>query len=214
MPIETFAADAEAGRGKAKACVACHGANGNTTLSGVSSLAAQPALHTFVQLVQFREKRHRDAAIARFAGKLSDRDMQHMGAHFAAQIAVAPGFQADPVKAMAGRKLLKIHQCGSCHMPDLSRQHQVPRLAGQNYAYRVKQLRGLKNGSRRDIDGTMASAAQLLSDQHIEDLAHDFAGMKQLRGKLMNALVRSAVATDRSRYYCRHAHWMEASRNA
>ena len=63
-------------------------------------------------------------------------------------------------------------------MHDLSGQNQVPRLAGQNYAYLVKQMRGLKDGSRRDIDGTMASAAQALSDQDIENLAHYLAGMK------------------------------------
>lgn len=172
------AADVEAGRLKAEVCVACHGSNGNATLPGMPSLAAQPALHTFLQLVQFREKRRIDAAMSPFAGKLNDRDMHDISAYFAAQKAATPNFQADAAKAAAGRKLLEAHYCGSCHLPDLSGQNQVPRLAGQNYAYLVKQLRGLKDGSRRDIDGTMASAAQALSEQEIEYLAHYLAGLQ------------------------------------
>lgn len=168
-------ADAEAGRGKAEVCVACHGPGGNATLPGVPSLAAQPALHTFLQLVQFREKRRRDAQMSPFAEKLSDRDMRELGAYFAAQKPAAPAFQADAVKAAAGRKVLDAQYCGSCHMPDLSGQQQIPRLAGQDFQYLVKQMRGLKDGSRRDIDGTMASAAQALSDQDIENLAHYLA---------------------------------------
>lgn len=173
-----FAADVEAGRGKSEVCVACHGANGNATLPGVPSLAAQPAMHTFLQLVQFRENRRRDAQMSPFAEKLTDRDMQDIGAYFAAQKVVPSRFVADAGKAAAGRKLLEAHHCGSCHMPDLSGQNQIPRLAGQNVEYVVKQLRGLKDGSRRDIDGTMASAAQALSDQDIENLAHYLATVK------------------------------------
>ena len=172
------AADVSAGARKAEVCVACHGPNGNATLPGAPSLAAQPAMHTFLQLVQFREKRRSDAQMSPFAEKLTDRDMQDLGAYFAAQKPLAANFQADAAKAAIGRKVLEMHYCGSCHMPDLSGQNQIPRLAGQNYEYLVRQMRGLKNGSRRDIDGTMASAAQALSEQDIENLAHYLAGLK------------------------------------
>ena len=176
--VHARAADVQAGARKAEPCVACHGPNGNATLPGVPSLAAQPELYTFLQLVQFREKRRRDAQMAPFAEQLSDRDMQDIGAYFAVRKMVASKFQADAVKAAAGRKVLDMHRCNSCHMPDLSGQQQIPRLAGQNYEYLVKHLRGLKDGSRRDIDGTMASAAQALSEQDIENLAHYLASMK------------------------------------
>ncbi len=158
--------------------MACHGLNGNAVLPGVPSLAAQPAMHTFLQLVQFREKRRRDPQMSPFAEKLTDRDMQDIGAYFAAQKAAPSSFVVDANKAAIGRKLLEAHHCGSCHMPDLSGQNQIPRLAGQNVEYLVKQMRGLKDGSRRDIDGTMASAAQALSEQDIDNLAHYLASVK------------------------------------
>jgi len=172
------AADAEAGRAKAEVCVACHGPGGNATLPGVPSLAAQPAMHTFLQLVQFRAKRRVDVQMAPFAEKLSDGDMRDLAAYFAAQKPAGPAFTADPAKAALGRKLAEAHHCGSCHLPDLSGQNQIPRLAGQDFQYLVKQLRGLKDGSRRDIDGTMASAAQALSEQDIDNLSHYLAALK------------------------------------
>ena len=104
--------------------------------------------------------------------------MQDIGAYYAAQKPVQRAFSADAGKAAAGRKTLEMHHCGSCHMPDLSGQNHIPRLAGQNYEYLVKQLRGFKTGSRPDIDGTMASAAQALNEQDIENLAHYLAGLK------------------------------------
>ena len=178
VAAQAIAADVGAGRAKAEVCVACHGPNGNAVLPGVPSLAAQPAMHTFLQLVQFREKRRRDPQMSPFAEKLTDRDMQDIGAYFAAQKAAPSSFVVDANKAAIGRKLLEAHHCGSCHMPDLSGQNQIPRLAGQNVEYLVKQMRGLKDGSRRDIDGTMASAAQALSEQDIDNLAHYLASVK------------------------------------
>lgn len=177
-PLPTLAADVEAGRSKVAVCAACHGENGNATQSGIPSLAGQPSMYTFLQLVQFREKRRQDTAMSPFAEKLSDRDMQDIGAYLAAQKPAPRAFNAEANKAALGRKLLEAHHCGSCHMPDLDGQNHIPRLAGQDYAYLVKQLRGFKSGSRPDIDGTMASSAQPLTDQDIENLAHYLAGLK------------------------------------
>lgn len=174
----TNAADVEAGARKAESCVECHGPNGNATQPGLPSLAAQPAMHTFFQLLQYREKRRRDPLMSPFAEKLTDRDMQDIGAYYAAQKPSPRAFSADAGKAAEGRKTLEMHYCDSCHLPNLSGRNHIPRLAGQNYEYLVKQLRGLKNGSRPDIDGTMASAAQALTEQDIENLAHYLAGMK------------------------------------
>jgi cytochrome c553 len=173
-----MAADVEAGRRKSQVCAACHGADGNARLPGVPSLAAQPAMHTFLQLVQFRAKRRGDAQMSPFSEKLSDGDMRDIAAYYAAQAARPSEIQLDQAKAALGARLAQMHFCGSCHMPDMSGQNQIPRLAGQNYEYLVKQLRRLKSGARRDIDGTMASAAQALSEQDIENVSHFLSGLK------------------------------------
>jgi cytochrome c553 len=47
------AGDAAAGETKAATCVACHGPAGNSTQANTPSLAAQPPLYIYYQLIHF-----------------------------------------------------------------------------------------------------------------------------------------------------------------
>ncbi|MGH7319409.1 MAG: c-type cytochrome, partial [Candidatus Rokuibacteriota bacterium] len=69
------------------------------------------------------------------------------------------------------------HHCTSCHGPGLMGQNQVPRLAGQDFDYLLKRLRGYKAKTASDLDGMMTMIAQALTDQDIENLVHFMAGM-------------------------------------
>jgi cytochrome c553 len=51
-------------------------------------------------------------------------------------------------------------------------------VAGLQVDYLITQMRGFKTGARQDIDGTMASAAQPLSEQDIGDIAGYLASLK------------------------------------
>lgn len=171
-------ADAKAGEAKAQACAACHGPGGNSPDPTVPSLAGQPPLYVLYQLIQFREERRRDARMSPFAAKLSDADMKDIAAYFTAQMPAAPALAPDPAKVAAGKAVVQAQHCGSCHMPDFSGQQHIARLAGQHYAYLVKELRGFKSGERPDIDGTMASAAQPLTEADIDNVAHYLASLR------------------------------------
>ena len=57
----------------------------------------------------------------------------------------------------------------------------MPRLAGQDLAYLLKLIRGFKERTASDLDGTMTMAAQPLTDADIEPLAHFLAGGDQAR---------------------------------
>ena len=172
------AADAASGERKAVVCVACHGVGGNSASPGVPSLAAQPPLYVYYQLLQFREKRRVDAQMSPFAANLSDRDMQDIAAYLAVQPVHAPTQPADAEKSAAGKSVADHNHCGSCHLQAYFGQNHIPRVASQHYDYLVKQLRGFKTGARPDIDGTMASAAQPLTDQDIESVAHYLSRLK------------------------------------
>ena len=54
------AADGEAGRRKAEVCIPCHGASGNSTNPASPSLAGQPPLYTYYQLLLFRQQQRSD----------------------------------------------------------------------------------------------------------------------------------------------------------
>lgn len=170
-----WGADLEAGRRKAEPCGACHGADGNTSIPGMPSLAAQPASFTHWALIKFRDGRRKDPVMSPLAANLSDADMADLAAYYAGQ-APRPRTQVvDGAMAADGKRLATLHNCISCHRPDLSGQHQVPRVAGQDLAYLRKLLRAYKAQTAGDLEGLMTQAAQPLSEAEIENLAHFMA---------------------------------------
>jgi len=172
-----FCADAEAGRRKSEPCAACHGPDGNATIPGTPSLAGQPTFFTHWQLIKFRDGRRKDAQMSPFAANLTDDDMGDLAAFYAAQKPKPRASAVDSGKAAAGRVLTQRHHCVSCHMPKLEGQKQVARLAGQDLTYLLKLLRGFKAQTASDLDGTMTMAAQPLTADEIESLAHYIAGL-------------------------------------
>lgn len=172
LPLTVHAAaDAQAGKVKAQACLACHGANGMSNAGSIPSLAAQQPLYILYQLIQYREQRRIAAPMNAIAATLSDGDMRDLAAYYGGLPASAAATGLDPAKIELGRLVSQRSHCQSCHMPDLRGQKHVPRLSGQHPEFLTQQLLGLRDGSRHDIDGSMASAAQGLTDAEIEALA-------------------------------------------
>jgi cytochrome c553 len=174
-PGEGSSADIEAGRAKAQVCAACHGPDGHSTNPAFPSLAGQPPLYTSYQLLQFREQQRDDPQMSPVAANLSHADMQDIAAYYAAQTPVALSRSIDPEQSQAGRTLVQMHYCDSCHAPGLVGQKHIPRLAGQHYEYLLRQLRAFKAQTRPDMEGSMTMAAQPLSGDDIEFLARYIA---------------------------------------
>jgi len=106
---------------------------------------------------------------------LSDTDMADLAAFYVTQRPTPRAAATAPSKVAAGRELAQQHHCVSCHRPGLVGHEQIPRLAGQDLAYLVRLLRGFKAQTAGDLDGTMTTAAQPLSESDIENLAHYMA---------------------------------------
>jgi len=172
-----WAADVEAGRRKAEPCAACHGPDGNATIPGTPSLAGQPVFFTHWQLIKFRDGRRKDAQMSPVAKDLTDTDMADLAAYYAKQTARPRPAITDPDKVAEGKRLATLHHCASCHRPDLTGQQQVPRLAGQDYEYLLRLLRGFKSKTASDLDGTMTMAVQPLRDEDIVSLVHFLASL-------------------------------------
>ena len=171
------AADIEAGKRKAAACVACHGQTGASASAEVPSIAGQQAQYLFLQLVQFREGRRTSPQMKAVVARMTDKDFENLAAYFSAQRPAATHFASDPKRAAAGRLVSQREHCESCHMPGFAGQKHIPRLVGQHLEYILKQLRGFKDQTQADIDGSMTTAAQPLSAQDIEDVAHYIASL-------------------------------------
>ena len=170
-----LAADLEAGRQKAAACIACHGPNGNSTNPAVPSIAGQIGTYLHWQLLLYRDKRRVDAQMAPIAAGLSDADMADLVAFFAAQRPDAPRTATDGARAEEGRRLAEAYHCNDCHGRDFAGRDYAPRLRGLSREYLLAQMRGFKARTRGDLDGAMTQAAQPVADADIEPLA-DYIG--------------------------------------
>ena len=81
--------DAQAGAGKAIACAACHGVDGNSSDPQYPKLAGQHEQYIARQLAQFKNGGRNNAIMLGFSAGLSAQDMRDIGAYFASQKAVA-----------------------------------------------------------------------------------------------------------------------------
>lgn len=171
------AQDIEAGRKKAESCVACHGPNGNSTQPAFPILAGQTARYTYLQLKDFKEGRRNEPQMEPFLAKLSREDMFDLAAFFAAQKPRPAPFKADPAKAARGKAKADEVLCTMCHLGGFLGQNEIPRIAGQHYAYIVKQMKDFKTARRTNDAGNMASVSKTLSDADVDHLAHYLAGL-------------------------------------
>ena len=144
---------------------------------GTPSLAGQPAWFTHWTLFKFRDGRRKDPVMSPFAANLSDGEMADLAAYYAAQRPRPRPAGVDPAKLADGKRIAEFYHCTSCHRTELTGHEQVPRLAGQDLAYLLKLIRGFKNKTASDLDGTMTMAAQPLRDEDIEPLAHYIASL-------------------------------------
>ena len=104
------------------------------------------------------------------ARAMSLQDMQSLSAYYASQSMLSTGFQADPSKIERGRRKFSEANCTYCHRGEAMGIAENPRIAGQDYTYLVRQLLDFKN-EKRTTNPNVTTAAKLLSEQEIEDIA-------------------------------------------
>ena len=162
---------------KAGACIGCHGPNGNSTMPGIPSLAAQNSRYIYMQLRDFQEgRRHNDMMSPMTAG-LSKADMQELATYFSEQKLTNKRFKADPDKVKKGIAKADETLCAMCHLGEFVGQNEIPKVAGQNFDYVVKTLKDFKAKTRTNDAGNMTSVASTLSEEDIENLGHYISGL-------------------------------------
>jgi cytochrome c553 len=197
-PVSLAAGSAEAGAAKATTCIACHGANGNSTNEQWPSLAGQNAAYIKSQLKHFHDKTRLDSLnlMPAQAAALSDQDMDDLAVYFSQQ--TPTGLEADPSYWQAGQQLYRggdrvrnIPACIACHGP-VGRGNPAaayPALRAQHAVYIVKQLTDYAadqrytrtdkgenaGGANAEIMHTIANA---LTPQDIRNLASYIQGIR------------------------------------
>ncbi|MDD5276118.1 MAG: c-type cytochrome [Methylovulum sp.] len=163
--------DLSAGGQKAASCVGCHGAQGKSNNNQWPNLAAQQATYLANQLNAFKSGTRANAMMQAMATNLSDDDINNLAAYFTGLPAVSSGGDA----ALASAGAAKSAMCLGCHGAKAQGNGQFPRLAGQQPEYLLAQLKGFKEGSRKN--GMMQAIVANLSEQDMQQLAAYFGGL-------------------------------------
>lgn len=166
------AQDVEAGKQKAEACVACHGANGNSQVGAFPVLAGQNERYIYLQLKDYKEGRRKNAMMSAVAAGLEKQDMKDLAAYFSKQKQARIDFKPDPARVTAGAKKAEESLCAMCHLGGMKGQNEVPRVAGQHPEYVLNQFKAFKARERTNDAGNMTSLAQTLSEEDMINLSH------------------------------------------
>lgn len=178
LSVSAWAQDIEAGRAKAQACAACHGADGNAVSGIFPNLAGQTWRYLYIQLKDFKEGRRGNPLMSPMAAPLSRQDMIDIANYYAAQVAKPSTFKADEDRIRLGKAKADETLCAMCHLGGFSGQNEIPRVAGQQYEYVVRQLLDFKARKRTNDAGNMTSVSQTLSETDIENLAHYITSLR------------------------------------
>lgn len=179
------AGDAAAGKTKAAACAACHGADGNSSNPEWPKIAGQHAKYVENQLRDFKSGARENPVMAPMAAPLSDQDMADLGAYYAS-VPRSGGFTSED-KAALGKKIYrggnadsKIPACMACHGPTGAGDPLagVPALSGQHAKYTAMQLNAYRNGARKNDDKSMMrEVAKWMTVEEIEAVSEYIAGL-------------------------------------
>jgi cytochrome c553 len=182
----TLYADGDAARGL-PACVSCHGAAGNSTISVNPKLAGQHESYIYKQLVDFTTPERNQPVMTTYAKMLSDADKKNIAAYLGTQVS-KPGAAKNKDTIDLGKKIYRggiaskqVAACASCHgATGNGIPVQYPRIAGQHQDYTVAQLtmfRSTKADARKN-SAQMHTIAARMSDDEIAAVADYIAGLK------------------------------------
>jgi cytochrome c553 len=156
-------------------CGACHGADGNSSMVGVPSLAAQPKVFIENQLVMIREGMREVPQMKGLLDAVKDEDFTALAKLYSALPSKPQATKPDAEKMKRGAALSKQGLCGSCHLQDYAGQQQMPRLAQQREDFLLANMQQFRDGKATGRDTMMTGILRGFTDAQLSDLAHYFA---------------------------------------
>ena len=147
------------------ACVACHGAAGNSTITQNPKLAGQHDAYIQKQLHDFKGPGRNNAVMTGIAKALGEDDVRNIAA-FLEQQKPAPGSARNKNTVDLGKK---IYRAG---IPA-----QYARIAGQHQDYTITQLTNFRTGTRAN-SAQMTAVGKRMSDEEMQAVADYIAGLR------------------------------------
>ena len=174
--------DGDAARGL-PACVSCHGAGGNSTITVNPKLAGQHEAYLYKQLVNFTTADRNQPVMTTYAKMLTDEEKHNIAAWLVTQ-KQNPGAAKNKDTVELGKKIYRggiaeksVPACASCHgASGAGIPVQYPRLAGQHQDYAFTELGLFKSGARKSVE--MEAIAKRMSDEEMKAVSDYVAGLK------------------------------------
>lgn len=188
--ISTLKANGDPTRGQqwSSTCVACHNADGNSTVGMWPKIAGQHSDYLLKQLREFKKGENgqrNNAQMAQMVAEFNDEQLQDLAAYFASQT-MSEG-AADASKVALGKQIYKggliekgIPACASCHGPQGlgNAPANFPKLNGQHAEYTLSQLNAFKSGIRQnDENAIMRMMAAKMSDEEMQAVSQYIEGL-------------------------------------
>ena len=165
-------------------CVACHAADGNSSIPANPKLAQQHPEYLMKQLGEFKSGKRANAIMSGFSAMLSEDDMRNIAFWLHSKPA-KHGFAKEKDLVTLGERIYRggiadrqIPACAGCHSPNgAGIPAQYPRLGGQHADYTQTQLYAFRDGSRKNSDQMMQVSAKL-NDREIKAVSDYIAGLR------------------------------------
>lgn len=166
------------------ACVACHGAAGNSTITQNPKLAAQHGAYIVKQMTDFRSPQRANPVMSPIAKALSDDDIRNVAAYLEAQTP-KPGAARNKDTIELGKQIYRggiaekgVPACAACHgASGAGIPAQFARLGGQHQDYTTQQLINFRSRARSNSE-QMVTIARRMTDDEIQAVADYIAGLR------------------------------------
>ena len=188
------AGDVEAGKVKAAACGACHGADGNSLAPNFPKLAGQGVRYLTKQINDIKSGARPVPMMTAMVANLSEQDIADISAYFASQSS-STGKAKDDTEMLAlgarvyrgGNEATGTAACDACHSPTGAGNAAAgfPRLGGQHAGYIEAQLKAFRAAGR---DDDVADA-----NKRRNDGAGDTAMMQPVAAKLSDSEIKAVA---------------------
>jgi cbb3-type cytochrome c oxidase subunit III len=166
------------------ACIACHGAEGNSGIPQNPKLGGQHAAYIKKQLHEFQGPDRNNAIMTMIAKAMTPEDIDNIAAYLSKQRAT-PGVAKVKETAELGRKIYRagiaeknVPACAGCHSANgAGIPAQYPRIAGQHQDYSVTQLTNFRAGTRSN-SAQMTAISKRLTDDEMKAVSDYITGLR------------------------------------
>jgi cytochrome c553 len=180
-------ADAERGKGKSRACVACHNTDGNSPSGAFPKLAGQNERYLLRQMRAIRDGKYLVPVMAGQLDNMNEQDLQDIAAWYAEQSSTLEA--AEPELSVRGehiyRKGIKerdVPACIACHSPTGTGNYAAgyPRVSGQHAQYLLTRILGYRDGVGvyDDQSSIMRGVVEFMSREDMQAVAQYMAGLR------------------------------------